>query len=207
MFKILIVDDEEPIRRFLLSAFRHEDYEIDQACSVAEAKDLLVRGIYDLVITDLKMGPVSGMELLRFVKTTSPQTEVMMMTGFATVDIAVEAMKQGACDFITKPASRDELVQRAKNALNRQRLEKEVAFLRTEFQRQFGLDNIIGESKELKSILETVRRVAPTESTVLITGETGTGKELVAIAFHTLSRRAHKPFVSVSCAAFPEHLL
>jgi two-component system response regulator HydG len=208
MFKILIVDDEEPVRRFLVSAFRNEDFEIDQAGSVPEAKDLLVRGIYDLVITDLKMDPGgSGMELLQFMKGTSPQTEVMMMTGFASVDIAVEAMKQGACDFITKPASRDELLQRAKNALNRQRLEKEVAFLRTEFHRQFGLDNIIGESKELNSILDTSRRVAPSESTVLITGETGTGKELVAKALHTLSRRANKPFVSVNCAAFPEHLL
>jgi DNA-binding NtrC family response regulator len=207
MFKFLIVDDEESVRRFLVSAFRNEDYEIDQASSVPDAKDLLVRGIYDLVITDLRMDPISGMELLRFIKGTSPQTEVMMMTGYATVDIAVQSMKEGACDFITKPVSRDELLQRVKNALSRQRLEKEVAFLRTEFQRQFGMENIIGESKELKSILETIRRVASSESTILVTGETGTGKELVAKAVHTLSRRSNKPFVSVNCAAFPEHLL
>ncbi|RMG47939.1 MAG: sigma-54-dependent Fis family transcriptional regulator, partial [Acidobacteria bacterium] len=207
MVKILIVDDEEPVRRFLMSAFRNEDYEIDQASSGAAAKDLLVRTIYDLVITDLKMEPVSGMDVLRFIKSTSPQTEVMMMTAFATVDVAVQAMKEGACDFITKPISRDELLQRVKNALNRRRLEREVAFLRTEFQRQFSLDNIVGQSKEIKRVLDTIRRVAPSESTVLVTGETGVGKELVAKAIHTLSRRAGRPFVSVNCAAFPEQLL
>ncbi|MCS6803869.1 MAG: sigma-54 dependent transcriptional regulator [Acidobacteriota bacterium] len=207
MFKILIVDDEESVRRFLISCFRHEQYEIDQAGSVAEARDMMLHSVYDLVITDLRMDSVSGMELVRFIKSTSPHTEVMMMTGYATVDIAVQAMKEGACDFITKPLSRDELLQRVKNALNRQRLEKEVVFLRSEFQREFGLENIVGESKELRTILDTLRRIAPSESTVLITGETGTGKELVAKAIHTLSRRANKPFVSVNCAAFPEHLL
>jgi DNA-binding NtrC family response regulator len=207
MFKILVVDDEESVRRMLLRALANRGYQVDEANSGLRAKEILEKDIYDLVMTDLKMSGVSGMELLKFIKESSPPTEVMMMTGYATVEIAVEAMKEGACDFITKPFNWDELLLRVKNILEKKQLERKVEFLQSEFERQYGLENIVGESKELQRILDTVRKVASSESTVLITGETGTGKELIAKAIHNLSRRANRSFVSVNCAAFPEHLL
>jgi two-component system response regulator PilR (NtrC family) len=207
MFKILVVDDEETVRQMLLRVLCSRGYQVDAANDGLKAKELLAQGIYDLVITDLKMIGISGMDLLKFIKETSPPTDVMMMTGFATVEIAVEAMKEGACDFITKPFTSDELLLRVKNVLEKKQLERKIELLESEFEREYALENIVGRSKELQRILDTVRRVAPSESTVLITGETGTGKELIAKAIHNLSRRAHKPFVSVNCAAFPEHLL
>jgi DNA-binding NtrC family response regulator len=207
MFKILVVDDEESVRKMLLRALRNRGYQVEEANSGTTAQETLRQDIYDLVMTDLKMSGISGMDLLKFIKETAPQTEVMMMTGYATVEVAVEAMKEGACDFITKPFNWDELLLRVKKVLEKKQLERKIEFLESEFERQYGLENIVGQSKELVRILDTVRKVASSESTVLITGETGTGKELIAKAIHNLSRRAHKPFVSVNCAAFPEHLL
>jgi DNA-binding NtrC family response regulator len=207
MFKILVVDDEESIRDVLTLMLEGEGYQVAQASDARLALHLLGQDDYDLVITDLKMAPLSGMELLKRMKPAYPHIDVIMMTAFGSIDSAIEAMKLGACDYVTKPFQHDELLIRVWNILEKKKLRKEVELLRREFQDRFGLENIIGESRELVKVLEKIKQVAPSESTVLITGETGTGKELVAKAIHTLSRRANKPFVSVNCAAFPEHLL
>ncbi len=207
MFKILIVDDEASIRDVLRLMLEGEGYQVAEASSGEMALRLLGRDDYDLVLTDLKMEPMSGMELLKRIKPAHPHTDVMMMTAFGSIDSAVEAMKLGACDYVTKPFQHDELLIRVWNVLEKKKLRKEVELLRREFYDRFGVENIIGESSELLKVLDTIRRVAPSESTVLVTGETGVGKELVAKAIHTLSRRAGRPFVSVNCAAFPEQLL
>lgn len=206
-FRILVVDDEEPIRSLLTDVLELEGYRLDTAASVSEALAKIGREVYDLVLTDLKIGPDSGMDLVTQVRSASTETEVMMMTAYATVETAVQAMKLGACDYITKPFQLEELTHRIRNVLERKHLRKEVEILREQFQRRFGFESIIGESKELLRVLEKVRKIAPTETTVLITGETGTGKELIAKAIHNLSRRADRPFISINCAAFPEQLL
>ncbi|HXF06833.1 MAG TPA: sigma-54 dependent transcriptional regulator [Blastocatellia bacterium] len=206
-FRILVVDDEEPVRRLLTDVLELEGYRLDTAASVSEALAKIGREVYDLVLTDLKIGPDSGMDLVKQIRSASTETEVMMMTAYATVETAVQAMKLGACDYITKPFQLEELTHRIRNVLERKQLRKEVEILREQFQRRFGFENIIGESKELLRVLEKVKKIAPTEATVLITGETGTGKELIAKAIHNLSRRADRPFISINCAAFPEQLL
>ncbi|MBI3951291.1 MAG: sigma-54-dependent Fis family transcriptional regulator [Acidobacteria bacterium] len=207
MHRILIVDDEQPIRQTLSFTLRRQNYEVDQASNRQEALEQLEHTNYDLILMDLRLNGDSGMELLGDVKKAYPHSEVIMITAFATVDSAVEAMKLGACDYITKPFHRDELLHRVRNVLRTKQLETEVQVLRQEFERQYGLDNIVGQSKELLSVLALVKKVAPADATVLITGETGTGKDLIARAIHAMSRRAERPFVSINCAAFPEHLL
>ncbi|RMG50278.1 MAG: sigma-54-dependent Fis family transcriptional regulator [Acidobacteria bacterium] len=206
-FRILIVDDEQPIRQTLSFTLRRQNYDVDQASNRREALERLETNNYDLILLDMRLNGDSGMDLLRYIKKTYPQSEVMMITAFGTVATAVEAMKLGACDYITKPFNRDELLHRVKNVLRTKQLESEVKVLRQEFEEKYGLDNIVGRSKELMKVLALVRKVAPTDTTVLITGETGTGKDLIARAIHALSRRSERPFVSINCAAFPEHLL
>lgn len=206
-FRILIVDDEQPIRQTLSFTLRRQNYDVDQASNQREALERLETNHYDLILLDMRLNGDSGMDLLRYIKKAYPQSEVMMITAFGTVATAVEAMKLGACDYITKPFNRDELLHRVKNVLRTKQLESEVKVLRQEFEEKYGLDNIVGRSKELMKVLALVRKVAPTDTTVLITGETGTGKDLIARAIHALSRRSERPFVSINCAAFPEHLL
>jgi len=159
------------------------------------------------VIADLKMEPLSGLDVLRLVKQMSPDVEVILITAFGTIEVAVEAMKLGAFDFITKPFQAEEILLRVQNALEKRRLKEEVHLLRAEVKSAFGFEGIVGQSEGIRQVLTILPRVAQTDSTVLITGESGTGKELIARAIHAASRRAQGPFVSVSCAAFPEQLL
>jgi len=207
MFKILIVDDEASMRTFVQHALADDEYDIRTAASVPEALDHVREEIFDLVITDLMMVPLSGMDLLRAVKELSPETEVLMMTAYGTIETAVQAMKLGACDYITKPFPVDELRLRVAHVLERKRLQRENRWLREELFQHFGIENLVGQSPPFLHVLEKVRRVAPTDATILLTGETGTGKDVIARAIHLLSRRASRPFIAVNCAALPEQLL
>jgi len=205
--KILIVDDESGMRRSLAIMLRREGYEVAEASGGQEAIERFGEDVLDLVIADLRMTPISGLDVLRAVKQTTPDVEVILMTGYGTVETAVEAMKLGAFDFITKPFQHEEILIRVRNALEKCRLAREFNLLRSEVDSAFGLKGIIGTSAAMREVLNILPRVAQTDSTVLITGESGTGKELVTRAIHAASRRAGRPFVSVSCAALPEQLL
>jgi two-component system response regulator HydG len=172
------------------------------------AIELIARDPVDLVITDLRMEtPFSGIDLLRHVKQAGPGVEVIVMTAYGTIEAAVEAMRHGAFDFITKPFEMEPALLRVRNALERKHLRTEVHRLRAEAANVFSLDAIVGHSDAIRRILTVVPRAAQADSTILITGESGTGKELVARAIHGTSRRVGGPFVSVSCAALPDELL
>ncbi len=205
--KILIVDDDPRMRKSLANLLHREGYVITEAPGGKEAADHLGSDVFDLVIADLKMEPLSGLDLLRLVKQMSPDVEVILITAFGTIEVAVEAMRLGAFDFITKPFQVEEILLRVRNALEKHRLKEEVNQLRTEVKSAFGFEGIVGVSEEMHQVLTILPRVAQIDSTVLVTGESGTGKELIARAIHAASRRPHGPFVSVSCAALPENLL
>ena len=205
--KILVVDDDPSMRRSLAILLRREGYEVGEASGGKEALEQFGDDVLDLVIADLRMAPVSGLDVLRVVKQTTPDVEVILMTGFGTVETAVEAMKLGAFDFIAKPFQVEEILIRVRNALEKRRLAREFDLLRSEVESAFGPKGIVGASAAMRELLNILPRVAQTESTVLLTGESGTGKELVARAISAASRRASRPFVSVSCAALPEQLL
>jgi DNA-binding NtrC family response regulator len=205
--RILIVDDEAGMRRSLAIMLRREGYAVGEEASGQAAIEHLGRDVVDLVVADLRMDGVSGLDLLRHVKQTSPDVEVIVMTAYGTIEAAVDAMKLGAFDFITKPFEMEEVLLRVRNALERRGLKSEVHRLRAEASTAFGVNGIVGASEAIRRVLAVLPRAAQTESTVLVTGESGTGKELVARALHTASRRASGPFVSVSCAALPDQLL
>jgi DNA-binding NtrC family response regulator len=205
--KVLVVDDEAGMRKSLAIMLRRDGYPVTEATGGTDALEQLGREVFDLVVADLNMDDLSGLEVLRHIKQTSPDIEVILMTAYGTIESAVEAMKLGAFDFITKPFQAEEILLRVRNAVDKRELRREVGRLRAEVQNVSGLDRIVGVSEPMRRLLASVPRIGQTDSTVLITGESGTGKELVARAIHTTSRRAHGPFVSVSCAALPEQLL
>jgi DNA-binding NtrC family response regulator len=205
--RLLVVDDEAGMRKSLAIMLRREGYAVTEAAEGKEAIEQLGREVFDLVIVDLNLGGLSGLDVLRHVRQNSPDVEVIIMTAFGTIESAVEAMKLGAFDFITKPFRPEEILLRVRNAADKRQLRREVDLLRAEVQSATGLDRIIGVSGPIRELLASVPRVGQTDSTVLITGESGTGKELIARAIHATSRRAQGPFVSVSCAALPEQLL
>jgi two-component system response regulator HydG len=205
--KVLVVDDEAGMRKSLSIMLRRDGHTVTEAAGGQEAVEHLGREVFDLVVADLNMDDLSGLEVLRHVRQASPDVEVILMTGYGTIEAAVEAMKLGAYDFITKPFQSEEILLRVRNALDKRQLRREVHRLRAEVQSASGLDRIVGVSEPVRRLLASVPRVGQTDSTVLITGESGTGKELIARAIHATSRRAHGPFVSVSCAALPEQLL
>ncbi len=207
MPRILVVDDEPGMRRSLAISLKREGYEVEEAPGGTEALLRLEREIYDLVMTDLKMAPVGGLEVLAAVKKSAPQSEVIVMTAYGSIEAAVDAMRLGAFDFVTKPFQAEEILARVRNALEKTRLTTEVRLLRGDPKSRVGFEHLLGQSPAMQAVLEKAARVAVTESTILITGESGTGKELVARAIHARSLRASKPFVSVNCAAFPEQLL
>jgi two-component system, NtrC family, response regulator HydG len=205
--RVLVVDDEAGMRKSLAIMLRREHYLVAEAAGGTEALDQLGREVFDLIVADLNMDDLSGLEVLRHAKQANPDVEVIMMTAFGTIESAVGAMKLGAFDFITKPFQAEEILLRVRNAVDKRQLRREVHRLRVEAQNASGLERIVGASEPIRRLLANVPRVGQTDSTVLITGESGTGKELIARALHTTSRRAPGPFVSVSCAALPEQLL
>jgi two-component system response regulator HydG len=204
---ILIVDDDAQMRKSLANLLRRESYAITEAESGERAVECLKSDIFDLIITDLHMEPMSGLDLLRVVKQAHADIEVIVITAFGTIETAVDAMKLNAFDFVSKPFQVDEILLRVRNALEKSRLKRQVLQLQSEARSAFGIDGIVGQSAALRQLMTVLPRVAQTDSTVLITGESGTGKELIARAIGTASRRAPGPFVSVSCAALPEQLL
>jgi two-component system response regulator HydG len=206
MARILVVDDHKNMRVTLALILRREGHEVAEAEGADQALALLAEG-FDLVITDLRMEPVDGIALLRKVKEQSPTTEVIVMTAFGTIDSAVQAMRLGAVDYVTKPFQEAELLVRIQKALEKRALVENVSLLQSEFRERYNLGAIVGNSQAVRDVLSRVLRAAPTDSTVLITGENGTGKELVARAIHANSRRAQKPFVPVNCAAINENIL
>lgn len=207
MARILIVDDQDNARGMLSEMLRAEGYEVDQAPSGESACEMVADNGYDLVITDLRMGDVGGLEVLQRTRETSPLTKVIVMTAFGTIEDAVEAMRFGAHDFVQKPFVEDELLIKVARAARTRQLSGGLRATAADFRERYNFGNIIGQSAEIRDILGRIVRIAPTDATVLITGESGTGKELVARAIHANSLRADRPFVSINCAALTETLL
>ncbi len=207
MSKVLIVDDQRNMRTTLCMMLRGAGYDVEEAGDGSEACDRVLGETFDLVLTDLKMGTRDGMDVLRYVKQESPLTEVMVMTAYGTIESAVEAMRIGAYDYIQKPFTEEELLVKVQRAVEKRQLAGEMVAMAAEFRERYRFDNIIGRSAAIRDVLGRIVRIAPTDTTVLITGESGTGKELVARAIHANSARADKPFVPVNCAAITETLL
>ncbi len=205
--RILVVDDEESIREFFEIMLRREGYEVVTAGNGKQALDLLKSQGMDLVISDIQMPEMSGMELLTKVKDIDPETVVVMITAFGSTETAVEAMKLGAYDYIQKPFKIDEVKIIIRQALEKRTLKLENVQLKKELGTKYAFDNIIGGAPPMLRIYEMVKRVANTKSSVLITGESGTGKELIARAIHYNGPLKDKPFVTVNCGAIPENLM
>ncbi len=205
---ILVVEDEVSMREVLCMLLEGEGYDVTAASDGDEGIAYIEKDIYDLIITDIKMPGATGFELLDKSKEISPDTLVIMITAFGTMESGVEAMKLGAYDYIHKPFKIDEIRIIVRNALDRRRLSTEVALLRMEkIRTAVEVENIIGRSAPMQRLLEMVPRVAASNSNALITGESGTGKELVAQALHNLSPRSDRAFVAINCASIPEGLL
>lgn len=207
MEKILVVDDERGLREVLSIMLTRAGYAVTEAADGEEAIGHVGREIFDLVITDLRMPKADGMAVLRAVKSLSPETVVLVITAFASADTAVEAMKQGAYDYLTKPFQVDEVQLIIRNALEKRRLSTENILLKREMASHSSFAQIIGQSEAIQKVFDVVRKVADAKSNVLICGESGTGKELVARAIHYNSARSRMPFVAVNCSAVPETLL
>jgi two-component system NtrC family response regulator len=205
--KILVIDDDESLRRVLEYNLAQEGYAVLTASSGEQGLELLKREGADLILTDVRMAGMDGLQVMERARKLDPAVQVIILTAFGTIEMAVEAMKAGAFHYISKPFNRDELKLTIRKALQVKDLERENVALRQELTARVGLDSIIAESPQMAQVLDMVVRVAPTETTVLIMGESGTGKELIARAIHGNSPRAHGPFVAVNCAAIPENLL
>lgn len=207
MEKILIVDDEQSMRDVLSIMLKRAGYGVTTASDGEEAVGHIHKEIFDLVITDLRMPKMGGLDVLKTVKACSPETVVLVITAFASAESAVEAMKHGAYDYLTKPFQVDEVQLIIRNALERRRLSTENMLLKREMASQSSFSRIIGQSDAMQRVFEVIKKVADSKSNVLIGGESGTGKELVARAIHYNSSRAQMPFVTVNCSAVPETLL
>jgi two-component system response regulator PilR (NtrC family) len=207
MDRILIVDDERGMRDFLSIMLKREGYVVAVAESADKAGQLLGRGEFDLVISDISMPGQSGLDVLKQSKTANPETPVIMITAYASAESAIEALKLGAYDYIVKPFDVEEMKVVVKNALEKQRLQHENRVLRRELKEKMRFDELVGDSPRMREVLDLIARIAPTNSTVLIAGESGTGKELVARAIHSGSPRQDRPFVSINCGALPDELL
>ncbi len=207
---ILVVDDEESNLKVLERLLGREGYEVRTARTGPDALEAARAATPELLLTDLKMPGMDGLELLKAMRTVSPTTEVILMTAFGTVEIAVEAMKVGAYDFITKPLKRHDILRAVGKALEKAQLLAENRRLREQIasksEASGPLSHLVGRSESFRAVLETVAQVAPSEATVLVTGDSGTGKELLARAIHALSGRAKGPMIRVNCAAIPENL-
>jgi two-component system, NtrC family, nitrogen regulation response regulator GlnG len=206
--RLLVVDDERGIVIALKGLFTKEGYEVETAESGEEALEKVKAGLFHVIITDLSMKGMSGLDLLKHVRELDPACAVLMITAFGTQRIAVEAMKAGAEDYLPKPFDNDELRLKVRKVMETQLLKREHSQLLEQVRLETGVfENMIGRSRAMMRVFETIDKVAPTDVTVLIRGESGTGKELVARAIHFRSPRARKPFIAVNCAAFSRELV
>ena len=207
MSDILLVEDKESLRRVLRLTLEHAGYGVTEAADARAALQEIARAPYRLVLTDLRMPHGSGLDVLRAARAADPFVPVVVMTAYGSIDEAVQAMKEGAHDFLQKPVDSNHLLLLVERALEQARLRTENMLLREEWSRRYGFPRIIGESEAIKRAVGETQRVAQTEATVLLLGESGTGKELFARAVHHLSPRRDKPFVAINCAAIPETLI
>jgi two-component system NtrC family response regulator len=206
-FRILVVDDEAAQRELISGYLKKQGYEVFAAANGEQALKHFRQEPFELILTDQRMPTLSGLDLLKAARAINPETNVIVMTAYGNIETAVEAMKEGAADYLTKPLNLDELSHRIERIRERQRLYAENKELREELRQRHRIENIIGESGQMLEVISLVGRVAPSEATVLIRGESGTGKELIAKAIHYASPRATKPLIRVNCAALPENLL
>ncbi len=204
---ILVVDDDREMCQLLYEVLKEEGFSVTALHQSLEASRLLRREEFDVVITDLKMKGLRGLDLLEEVHQIAPMTPVIIITAFGTIESAIQAMKMGAFDYITKPFQMDELVVTVKKALENRLLKKEILRLRKEVASRYDFHHLIGKSPSMQKIYDLIERISNTSSNVLITGESGTGKELVAKAIHYHGGRKENPFVAINCAAIPETLL
>lgn len=209
MANLLVVDDERSICEVLEIAFRKQGHSVETVQSVADAHRKLQTKIYDIIVSDIKMPQASGLDLLQYVRETHPDSLVILLTAYGSLETAMQAIKLGAYDYIIKDASQylDNLKIAIDRAVETIRIKTEIVSLKRELKKQHGVDSIVGKSPPMKALFELILSVAPTQSTVLILGESGTGKELVASAIHLHSQRSDKAFVSINCSAFQETLL
>jgi DNA-binding NtrC family response regulator len=205
--QILIVDNEPEMCSLLSDILKEEGYEVATAASGEKALAKMGERDFTVIITDLNMKGMPGMTLLKEIKRLQPDINVIIMTAFGSVETAIEAMKQGAYDYVMKPVKSDEIVLITGKAVREVQLRREVVSLRRAVEKEFSFNQILGKSKPMQAVFELIRRITPSPSSVLITGESGTGKELVARAIHYNSPRAQGPFIPVNCAAIPENLL
>ena len=207
MASVLLVDDEPRILSLLHSLLKSEGLTVVSERDGAAAIERIRAEPLDLILSDIRMSPVDGMEVFRFARKTQPDTPVILLTAYGAVNTAIEAMKGGAFDYLTKPFKVDELLITVRRALSFRNLVSERDQLKQALVGSYGFDNVVAQSPGMRNICEMVKRIAPTDTTVLIVGESGTGKEVIARAIHGSSRRRDKPFVAVNCAAIPEALI
>lgn len=205
--QILIVDDELIVRESLGNWLKEEGYSVDTSDSGLDALEKIQSKGCDLVVADIKMPGMDGIELLDRCKKIDPDLQVLVMTAYASIDTAVRAMKKGAFDYIVKPFNPEDVTQIIQRALKFKMLEKENILLKKELEKKYGIDEIIGKSKKMEEVFELIRTVAESEAVVMIRGESGTGKELIARAIHANSKRKYGPLIALSCGALPETLL
>ncbi|HEX5732393.1 MAG TPA: sigma-54 dependent transcriptional regulator [Blastocatellia bacterium] len=207
MAEILLVEDKESLRQMLRLTLENAGYTVDQACDGAEARRKLNDSRYRLIVTDLKMPRADGLEVLKAAKAADADTAVILLTAYGTVDEAVQAMKEGAYEFLQKPVDSRHLLLLVERALEEARLRAENILLRDEYARRYGFPRIVGDSAAMQKVGREIQQVATTPTTVLLLGESGTGKELFARAIHHLSPRRNAPFIAINCAAIPDTLI
>lgn len=205
--RIMVVDDEMIIRESLAGWLERDGYLVDTAANGETALEMLAAKPYDIMLVDIKMDGMSGLEVLKIVNDRELDTAVVMITAYGSISSAIEAMKCGAVEYLLKPFDPEEIGLLIEKIIARQDQEKENAYLRSEVKQQARFESMIGQSRAMQQVFDLINDVAPTDSTVLITGETGTGKGLAAKAIHTCGRRSRGPFVAVNCGAIPEHLM
>ncbi|GER93419.1 sigma-54-dependent Fis family transcriptional regulator [hot springs metagenome] len=205
--RILIVEDEETLCASLKRVFLRDGYEVETADNAELALEILDKDIYDIVITDIILPGINGIELLKRIKEKFPEHVVIIITAYASLETAVEALRAGAYDYVVKPIIHEEIKQIVKNALRQKSLHVENILLKKQIKRHYDFSKIIGESNIMQQIINEVKKISDARSNVLLLGETGTGKELIARAIHFNSNRADKPFLPINCSAIPENLL